>query len=127
MINSNDIQNEWRIPIEYRNNSSVLLRDQYVEDGTELLWVCGDDEVIEIECQNGRFNVPMPLPPCNTRPRPEMSKAKDYGICPYDLYQVGFNLRCRGSNFFFETYKICFDQRQMRTIFAINQAYPYGR
>ncbi|XP_075156571.1 salivary endonuclease-like [Haematobia irritans] len=119
------IRNEWRLVLEFKDEELKLLRQRLVADGSTLYFVCGNDEVTEIKCENNQFSEPLPLGHCYSPPKPILKLESDRELCTYQLYRVGFNIRCRDQDYFFSTYLVCFDLENMRSRFTINEAYPF--
>lgn len=87
---------------------------------------CDGGDILEVSCVDGQFNPTIPLPGCSRPLRPQLKLENNPNLCPYNLYLVGFNINCKDRDYFFDAYKVCFDRTQMRAVFTINEAYPFG-
>lgn len=121
------LRDEWRVILKYDQENLTLLREPIVQNGTILYMVCNSDDITEITCINGEFNPPLPLEICHQHLRPQLKLEHDRGLCAYNLYRLGYQIQCNNNNYFFETYKVCFDYEHKRAVFTINEAYPFGK
>ncbi|XP_065365927.1 uncharacterized protein LOC135958911 [Calliphora vicina] len=120
------LENEWRLILKYDNASLQLLRETTVQDGTVLYMVCNSNDIAEVTCENGQFNPQLPLNEwCGNHMMPQLKLENDRNLCGFNLYRVGYQIQCKHGDYFFETYKVCFDFERKRAVFTINEAYPF--
>ncbi|XP_061400283.1 uncharacterized protein LOC133336007 [Musca vetustissima] len=121
----NNIRNDWHVIIEFKDEELKLLRQQPIANGSILYMVCNMDDIVEMKCENGQLISDTQLTHCSYRLQPQLKADEDKALCRYQLYRVGYNIHCRDQDYFFTTYSVCFDHRQMRSVFTISEAYPF--
>lgn len=127
LLQDYQIRNEWRLAVLYDNENLQLLRERIVRNGSVLHMVCNSNDITEVTCENGKFNPSLPLSLCEYRMLPQLKLENNKKLCPYNLYRLGFEIHCQNRDYFFETYKACFDFENKRAVFTINEAYPFGK
>ncbi|KAI8121160.1 hypothetical protein CVS40_7701 [Lucilia cuprina] len=124
--NTHFLKYDWHLMLKYENGTLELLREPAVQDGTIIYMVCNSDDIKEVSCENGEFNPQLSsLGGCPNRMKPQLKLEHDKKLCTYNLYRVGYKIHCKDNDYFFETYKVCFDYDRKRAVFTINEAYPF--
>ncbi|KAM7348187.1 salivary protein Tsal1-like [Cochliomyia hominivorax] len=119
------LEGDWHLILKYENENLELLRELSVRNGTSLYMVCNNNDITEISCENNNFNRGFPAEDCYNPLRPQLRLENNKQLCDYNLYRVGYQIQCKNMDYFFETYKVCFDYERKSTLFTINTAYPF--
>ncbi|KAM7347096.1 salivary protein Tsal2A-like [Cochliomyia hominivorax] len=123
--------NDWRLLlVKDNNNEYQLFRSDSVPTNSEVYLKCNNEpRLTTARClKNQRFNLNLPLSQkCDENDAVQFIRLKEkVSYCAYTLYKFGYKIRIEGKEHFFETYRVCFDEKYMRTVFTINKAYPVG-